>query len=245
MTGTDAEGGSAQLSAADSAAVETAVQSPALSDPFEAVARVERKLKNQISLVAAARRGDLSVVELHQTLSELKGLTGSILDDLDRVIPALTGTGAADSVSRPDLFMRLMQLCAGFRATSTIECVLAVLPRHLHLDAAATDILTRAVRELLANVRQHSQATRVEIASAVDATGALAITVKDDGIGMVAGAHDRVSALESGAVGLSSIELRLREIGGHLELESDGGVRARLVLPRHSVAAHTRRLADL
>lgn len=245
MTGTDAEDGAAPLVAGEEALMEAATDDSTPRDPFEAVALVERKLKAQIGLVAVARRSDLSVAELHQTLTELKGVTSAILDDLDRVIPTLLVNGPTDRAPQPDLFTRLTQLCAGFRATSDIECVLAVLPRHLRFDTAATEILARAVRELLANVRQHSKARRVEISSTVDATGALAIIVKDDGIGLASGTHDRVSALESGAVGLSSIELRLREIGGHLELESSGGVCARLVLPRHSVAAHAPRLAEL
>jgi len=117
-----------------------------------------------------------------------------------------------------------------------MACVLAVLPKHVQVDEVTGDILFRAICELLTNVRQHSHANRVEVSSSVGADGSITLTVKDDGIGLPPGGHRR-SALETGAVGLSSIDLRLREIGAHMEIESDNGVCARLVLPAHIVAA--------
>jgi signal transduction histidine kinase len=238
MTGTDNITGVVELFEQETEASSEVRPEPLDSGPLEAVALVEKKLKAQIGLIALAKRRDMNMGELQQALMELKELTGSILDDLDHVIPALSA-GQPDAGPRPvDLFTHLTQLCAGFRATSGITCVLAVLPRHLRFNETATEILFRAVRELLTNVRQHSQATRVEISSEIGSDGALTLTVKDDGVGMPPGGHNRLSALETGAVGLSSIDLRLREIGGHMQIESSGGVCVRLVLPAHSVAAN-------
>ena len=237
MTGTDTTTGVIELFERETKDGGEARAEPLDSGPLEAVALLERKLKAQVGLIALAKRRDMSVGELHQALTELKELTGSILDDLDHVIPTLAAGRTAEP--RPvDLFTHLTQLCAGFRATSEITCVLAVLPRHLRFNEAATDILFRTVRELLTNVRQHSQANRVEISSEIAADGSFTLTVKDDGIGMPPGGHDRLSALETGAVGLSSIDLRLREIGGHMQIESNRGVCIRIVLPAHSVAAN-------
>lgn len=204
--------------------------------PLEAIALIQRKLKTQITLIARARDANQGLPELQAALAELKEFTGSIIDDLHKVIPALADSDGVAAEARPiDLFTRLTQLCAGFRASSGIACVLAVLPKHVQVDEVVSDILFRAVRELLTNVRQHSHANRVEVSSEVRADGSVALTVKDDGIGLPPGGRRR-SALESGAVGLSSIDLRLREVGAHMEMESDGGVRARLVVPAHIVA---------
>jgi signal transduction histidine kinase len=210
---------------------------PAGAGPIEAIALIQRKLKTQINLIAHARSAGQALPELRAALAELKELTGSIIDDLHRVIPTLTDAEGSHGEGQPpiDLFTRLTQLCSGFRASSGIACVLAVLPKHVEVNEVIGDILFRAVRELLTNVRQHSHASRVEITSDLRADGSVTLTVTDDGIGMPPGGRRR-SALESGAVGLSSIDLRLREVGAHMEIESDGGVRARLVVPAHIVA---------
>lgn len=205
----------------------------------EAIALIQKKLRAQIRLIALAGGVDQPLPELHAALTELKHLTGSIIDDLTRVIPTLSDSpGSIDEdPPRIDLFTRLTHLCAGFRASSNIACVLAVLPKHVQVDDATGDILFRAVRELLTNVRRHSHAKHVEVSSSVGADGSITLTVKDDGIGLPPGGR-RPSALETGAVGLSSIDLRLREVGAHIEIESDAGVCARLVLPAHLVASH-------
>jgi signal transduction histidine kinase len=206
---------------------------------LEAIAHIQKKLRAQISLVALARGANQPLPELRAALTELQQLTGSIIDDLSRVIRMLSDPQGSTDGERPriDLFTRLTHLCSLFRASSGIGCVLAVLPKHVQVDEVTGDILFHAVRELLTNVRQHSHANRVEISSALGADGSITLTVKDDGIGLPPGGRRR-SALETGAVGLSSIDLRLREIGAHLEIESDRGVCARLVLPAYIVVAN-------
>lgn len=206
---------------------------------LEGIALIQKKLWAQISLIALVRGANQPLPELRAALTELKHLTGSIIDDLARVIPTLSDSAGSTDGDPPriDLFTRLTHLCAGFRASSGIGCALAVLPQHVQVDEAIGDILFRAVRELLTNVRRHSHAKHVEVSSSIGADGSITLTVKDDGIGLPPGGR-RQSALETGAVGLSSIDLRLREVGAHVEIESDAGVCARLVLPAHLVASH-------
>jgi signal transduction histidine kinase len=206
---------------------------------LEGIALIQKKLRAQIALIALARGANQPLPELRAALTELKHLTGSIIDDLARVIPKLSnGAGSThDDPPRIDLFTRLTHLCAGFRASSSIACTLTVLQKHVQVDETTGDILFRAVRELLTNVRRHSHAKHVEVSSSVGADGSITLAVKDDGIGLPPGGRRR-SALETGGVGLSSIDLRLREVGAHVEIESDAGVCARLVLPAHLVASH-------
>ena len=71
---------------------------------LEAIALIQKKLRAQIGLVARARGANQPLPELHAALSELQQLTGSIIDDLDRVIPTLSdpqGSAAADAPHRP------------------------------------------------------------------------------------------------------------------------------------------------
>jgi signal transduction histidine kinase len=133
-------------------------------------------------------------------------------------------------MSHGDLFARLQQLCAGFRSSASIDCHFGVEPAHTRFDAVISEVLFRAVRELLTNVRKHSRAKKAEILSTVLDDGSVVITVKDDGVGLSAtsGADPR---FDKRGLGLWSIDLHLREIGAFMEIDSDSGVCASIVLP--------------
>jgi signal transduction histidine kinase len=82
-------------------------------------------------------------------------------------------------------------------------------------------MLFRNVRELLTNTIKHAQATHVSVT--VEDTGTdVRITVNDDGVGFDAQAVDRASH-EEGGFGLFSIQERMRDLGGSLEIASEPG----------------------
>lgn len=134
-----------------------------------------------------------------------------------------------------DLFARLQQLCAAFRSSAGIDCGFAVEPGHTRLDAVIGEVLFRAVRELLTNVRKHARAKRADLSSTVLDDGSIVFTLRDDGIGMGAPEGDD-PRFDNGGLGLWSIDLHLREIGAFLEIESDSGVCASIVLPSKLVS---------
>jgi signal transduction histidine kinase len=124
----------------------------------------------------------------------------------------------------------LQQLCGAFRSSAGIDCGFAVEPSHTRFDAVIGEVLFRAVRELLTNVRKHARAKRADLSSTVLDDGSIVFTLRDDGIGM--GAKDgNDPRFDNGGLGLWSIDLHLREIGAFLEIESDSGVCASIVLP--------------
>ncbi|HEY7671847.1 MAG TPA: ATP-binding protein [Gammaproteobacteria bacterium] len=138
-------------------------------------------------------------------------------------------------MSHGDLFARLQQLCAAFRSSAGIDCRFAVDPAHTRFDAVIGEVLFRAVRELLTNVRKHARAQKAELSSTVLEDGSIVFTLRDDGIGM--GATDgNDPRFDNGGLGLWSIDLHLREIGAFMEIESDSGVCASIVLPGKLVA---------
>jgi two-component system NarL family sensor kinase len=105
---------------------------------------------------------------------------------------------------------------------------------HTRFGPAVSDVLYRSVRELLANVRKHAQATEVRITGQFRADGCVAISVADNGIGMPA-VNRRGNPFQGGGFGLWSIEHRLGEFGGFLEIEGGTGVSATVVLPRRLI----------
>lgn len=110
--------------------------------------------------------------------------------------------------------------------------VRSVLPTaDTHIDIAgdlaglppAVDVAVyRIAAEALANVARHADARRVRLHVDRDLTS-VALLVADDGRG---GAHRR-----PGGVGLGSMQARVAELGGRLEIHSEQGTQVRAVLP--------------
>jgi signal transduction histidine kinase len=94
----------------------------------------------------------------------------------------------------------------------------------LPLADAVQAVLLRVVRELLANVRKHAQATQVALHLRADARR-LRIAVLDDGLGL--------SRASRSGFGLRSAEAQMQSLGGLLSVRRrpGGGTWAQLVLP--------------
>jgi PAS domain S-box-containing protein len=97
-----------------------------------------------------------------------------------------------------------------------------------HLDDDVRAILFRSARELLTNVVKHAQATRVLVR--LEGEGALVrIVVEDDGIGCDVDALPRAMEREDG-FGLFSIQERMADLGGSLEIATEPGKGCKAVL---------------
>jgi two-component system sensor histidine kinase DegS len=181
----------------------------------------------QIKAANLARLGAASADDQMERLMELGALAQAAIDQLHEVIRDLT----ADPTEQAELFSRLLELCEQFRSSSGIYCVVHLERGHTQFPGRVGDVVYRTVRELLANVRKHAQATEVEVKSESRADGAIAITVADNGIGMPMPTR-RANPFQGGGFGLWSIEHRLAELGAILEIQDDHGLAATIVLPR-------------
>jgi signal transduction histidine kinase len=105
-------------------------------------------------------------------------------------------------------------------------------PKPLGEDTEA--ILFRSVRELLANVVKHANANRVSV-SLQRRGSAVQIVIEDDGVGL-ANSMQPENNIAEGGFGLFSIEERMSDLSGSLEIESHPGrgVRAILTVPLES-----------
>ena len=104
-------------------------------------------------------------------------------------------------------------------AEDGLECELADRTTRRPTQAVRT-LLYRVGREALANVRNHAQASRVEVHLDDDSNG-FSLTVLDDGKGFDAEQGMRV---RPGHLGLASMRERVELAGGRLKLESGPGV---------------------
>ncbi|HUO68568.1 MAG TPA: ATP-binding protein [Gammaproteobacteria bacterium] len=149
------------------------------------------------------------------------------IDSLQQIIRDLMG----DASQPLPLATRLNELCEQFKAGSGIDCTLAVVPAHVDFEPGVGEIVFRTLRELLTNVRKHSRATVVKLTSGLRHDDGVAITVADNGVGLHSAAQ-RKHPFQGGGFGLWSIEHRLGELGGTLEIANDSGLRATVVVPR-------------
>ena len=118
------------------------------------------------------------------------------------------------------LFSQLETLCAAFGAEAGVTLEVAIVPSHLDFGPELADVVFRTVRELLTNVQEHAQAKHVTVSTAERRDGSIAVAVADDGVGIPPHRRRGNPLLESGGIGLWSIDQRLREFGGALDIEA-------------------------
>jgi signal transduction histidine kinase len=136
-----------------------------------------------------------------------------------------------------ELYARLLLLCEEFRASGDIACEITLDEGHARFDDEVSEVVFRAVAELLTNVRQHARATHVSVSSVRRRDGSIGITVADDGIGLPPHRRRGNPFHETGGIGLWSIDHRLRELDAMLDIEATQGqgTRAMLIVPKHRV----------
>ena len=92
--------------------------------------------------------------------------------------------------------------------------------------------LFRVVQEALSNIHRHSKSPRARI-KIVRAPGELTLDVEDDGVGMPADPWlDDSATSPSLGVGIAGMRERMKQLGGRLEIHSNGkGTVVRAILP--------------
>lgn len=108
----------------------------------------------------------------------------------------------------------LQQLVADFRAASSTEVQETI--GALELDATRRNVCYQFIKECLQNIRQHANASKVEL-SVVQSAGEVLLQVHDNGQGFDPEANPR------NAFGLKSLRYRLQMLGGQLTVQSAPG----------------------
>lgn len=185
----------------------------------------------QLKVVILTRLGQLSSDDRRGRLLELRDLAQAAIDQLQLIIRDLSDGGPPPI----ELFGRLAQLCDQFRAETGLDCQFELDAGHVRFGTEFSDVIYRAVRELLTNVRKHARATRVRISSHCRRDGAVVISVEDNGVGLAPRSR-RGAPFEGGGFGLWSIDHRLRTFDASLEFESKAGLCATIVVPQQPAA---------
>lgn len=172
-----------------------------------------------------AKLGELGHVDRAARLADLQAHADASIDRMRELIRTFAHPPSTEAT----LVERLDALVKDFREGTDFEIRMHLKPQHLRFAPDLADVLYRAVRELLTNVRQHAHASSVTLSTGRRLDGSVVVTVADDGVGL--SKPRRPSAFVEGGFGLWAIEQRLGSFGGYLELESGRGLTATLVVP--------------
>lgn len=215
--------------ASDSEARRLAIQRRRLiREALEATAQERRRIGNRLhddvlqhllfarqELTATEPGHEPDVARAGAGVAEAIRLLRALVSDLHPLV--MSARGLAETIAEFTREAERPGLATGLSLGPGIES------RH---DA----LVATAVRELLANVVKHAQASSADVA--VSANGELVIEVADDGIGL--DPTTMMQAVVDGHIGLASLIERVETVEGKLELSSrDGraGTLVRIMLP--------------
>ncbi|WP_291545874.1 sensor histidine kinase [Brevibacterium sp.] len=171
---------------------------------------------SSIRLIAHAEVDKTTDEHASQVLRQVEDLAAQSSRDVRRIIAALAPAELEDGA----LTAAIRRLLTRLEADTSIRGRVEVDETVASLPAEVEVALLRTAQSALANVRQHSQASRVMV-SLMDLDGSIRMDIVDDGVGM-ADPESRQRESESG-FGLDFIGSRMRELGGELVIESTPG----------------------
>lgn len=171
------------------------------------------------------RRGDTSSAATQ--LDELAASARSVYADVREGILSLRAVIDEDRPLEDVLaqFVRQWQDQNGIRVTLTIDRV----PR---LGVEVELQVLRIVQEVLANVRKHAQAEKVDVVLGTRKDGSLLVRVEDDGVGFDRGTvpTNDGGRMRSPRFGLATMHERAEAIGAELVIETARGEGTRVML---------------
>ena len=122
----------------------------------------------------------------------------------------------------------LQELCGNMNERHNMQFSVAEGAPMDVLDEAIATVVFRSARELLFNVVRHA-GVREACVSVAQEGGNLLLTVEDHGKGFPVGDEGDDPTMGQG-LGLFSIQVRLRELGGTMQIDSSPGAGARVTL---------------
>jgi signal transduction histidine kinase len=158
-----------------------------------------------------------------------RGLIGGRLDDLDAQLAALdidlrrisNEVHAASVLLNRPFARALRDVTQAFAARTNVEPRLSVDGDMSMLSASQQIALLNVVHEALTNVREHSDASEVEVAVSVNAEGVEAQII-DNGLGFDL-EPTLMRAARKGRLGLVAMHERVRLLGGQCRIDSRPG----------------------
>src|SRR5258706_920156 len=184
--------------------------------------RIARELHDTAGQILVALNLNLVPVE-EELLKINSGLARQIteslglIDELSRDLRTMSHLLHPPLLDEAGLLSAVRWYVEGFAERSKIQVALQLDPNIGRLPAELETAIFRIVQECLTNIHRHSGSSRASIAITRD-THNVRIEIRDQGKGVP-------KPMRAG-VGIQGMRERVRQLGGHLEIESgDGGTR--------------------
>jgi two-component system, NarL family, sensor kinase len=181
----------------------------------------------------------LAVAKMHMTVLLDKNPHDELLKEIDQLLTdSVTETRTISHLLHPPLLDEVGIASAarwyaeGFAKRSGIEIVADIPDDLQRMSRPAELVLFRVLQESLTNIHRHSRSSRAEISLQTGAKGAT-LRIRDYGKGIPREMLENF--LSTGAnvgVGLAGMRERVREQGGHFDIQSDrNGTTITVVMP--------------
>lgn len=213
--------------------------------------KVARELHDSIGQIFAAMKMTISMLHSSSPLSP-EGKS-RVLGELNHLLEiGITETRTLSHLLHPPLLDELgfasaaQWLVDGFSERSKIHVSLEILSKLDRMQQETELVLFRVLQESLTNIHRHSGSKSAEVC-VTQQNGSVTLTIQDHGFGMPVSILENFRRSNAGlGVGLAGMRERVHELGGELELQSNGsGTVVSVVLParpRPSLESETREI---
>ena len=198
--------------------------------------RISRELHDSSGQALAALSMCLSMVE--READKLTPRAGRNLSDATRIVRELSQEVRTMShllhpplLDEAGLESALRWFVEGFAQRSGIQVDLELAPELGRLSKEMEIAIFRIVQESLANVHRHSGSTTAQVRVGRD-DQKVTLEIRDQGRGLPSNGHAEASEPALPGVGIQGMRERVRQLGGHFEIESsEGSTAVRAVIP--------------
>jgi len=198
--------------------------------------RLARELHDSVGQLLAAISMNLDIVSTEAHKLSAAGATcltdnASLVQEVSREIRTISHLLHPPLLDEAGLASALRWYTEGFAERSKIKVDLEIDANFGRLPNDMEIAVFRIIQECLTNIHRHSESEEASISIARDGERVL-VQVQDKGVGIPAEKQRALNGAGRIGVGFSGMRERLRQLGGTLEVQSDGkGTTVNAALP--------------
>jgi signal transduction histidine kinase len=189
--------------------------------------RIARDLHDSVGQLVAALSMNNGLIrteesKLKPTVAGAVRQNSELLEQLSREIRTLSHLLHPPLLDEVGLLPAIRTFAEGFAERSNVKVTIDLSPDIGRLPPNVEISIFRIVQECLTNIYRHSGSSTAGIKIWPAADNQLIVQVRDEGKGMTVESNQKGTASKGHGMGLSGMRERVRELGGKLEVHSNG-----------------------